>query len=120
MNDQPSAAEVRRRYAETAIQKTALGVGVVFLLVGVAGFIPGVTQNIEGMTAAGHTSEAMLFGVFQVSVLHRFDAAATAALFRLDDGERTALAQALDTSIGSVDVAPASLRSALEAAFAAR
>lgn len=57
---------------------------------------------------------------FQVSVLHRFDAAATAALFRLDDGERTALAQALDASIGSVDVAPASLRSALEAAFAAR
>jgi lipoate-protein ligase A len=57
---------------------------------------------------------------FQVSVLHRFDAVATAALFRLDDGERTTLAQALDASVASVDVAPSALRSALEDAFAAR
>lgn len=59
-----------RRYAETAIQKTALVVGIVFLVVGIAGFVPGLTQNIDGMHAAGHDSEALLLGIFQVSVLH--------------------------------------------------
>lgn len=57
-------------YAATAIQKTALIVGIVFLLVGIAGFIPGLTQNIDQLHGAGVHSEAMLFGVFQVSVLH--------------------------------------------------
>jgi hypothetical protein len=58
------------RYAETAIQKTALIVGIVFLVVGIAGFIPGLTQNMEAMDGAGADSEAMLLGIFQVSVLH--------------------------------------------------
>ena len=58
------------RYAETAIQKTALIVGIVFLVVGIAGFIPGLTHPMEEMDAAGADSEAMLFGVFQVSILH--------------------------------------------------
>jgi hypothetical protein len=43
---------------------------VVFLLVGVLGFIPGITTDYDTMEFAGHESEAMLFGVFQVSVLH--------------------------------------------------
>jgi arginine exporter protein ArgO len=42
----------------------------VFLVTGVAGFIPGVTANLDEMTFAGHHSGAMLFGVFAVSVLH--------------------------------------------------
>ena len=46
------------------------GAGVVFLLVGVLGFMPGVTTGHDGMTFAGHGSTAELFGVFQVSVLH--------------------------------------------------
>lgn len=58
------------RYAETTVQKVALAAGVVFLLVGILGFIPGVTTNFDQMTFAGDQSGAMLFGVFQVSILH--------------------------------------------------
>ncbi|NUT33482.1 MAG: DUF4383 domain-containing protein [Hamadaea sp.] len=51
--------------------RTAAGVvGAVFLLVGILGFIPGITTNYGEMTFAGHDSGAELFGVFQVSVLH--------------------------------------------------
>jgi Domain of unknown function (DUF4383) len=56
--------------ARPLVARLALGVGVVFLLVGVAGFIPGITTNYSSMTFAGHHSGAMLFGVFQVSILH--------------------------------------------------
>ena len=45
-------------------------VAVVFLLVGILGFVPGVTTNYGGMTFAGHESTAMLLGVFHVSILH--------------------------------------------------
>ena len=48
----------------------ALVVACVFLLVGVAGFIPGITAHYDRMTFAGHHSGAMLFGVFAVSVVH--------------------------------------------------
>lgn len=61
-----------RRFAETPVQKAALTVGIVFLLVGILGFIPGVTTNIDQLMFAGHGSGAMLLGVFQVSVLHNF------------------------------------------------
>lgn len=57
-------------YARTAIQKTALIVGIVFLLVGIAGFIPGLTHPMEHLEGAGADSQALLFGLFQVSVLH--------------------------------------------------
>jgi hypothetical protein len=60
-----SAVNVRR-----PIQLAALVVGVVFLLVGVLGFIPGITTNFDSLAFAGHQSEAMLLGLFQVSVLH--------------------------------------------------
>jgi hypothetical protein len=45
-------------------------VGAVFLLVGVLGFIPGITTNYGQMTFAGHMSNAKLIGLFEVSVLH--------------------------------------------------
>jgi len=45
-------------------------VGAVFLVVGVLGFIPGITTNYGDMEFAGHHSGAELFGIFQVSVLH--------------------------------------------------
>lgn len=54
----------------TPIQKASLIVGVVFLLVGIAGFIPGVTTNYDTLEFAGHHSGAMLLGVFNVSILH--------------------------------------------------
>ncbi len=41
-----------------------------FLLVGILGFVPGVTTDYDGMTVAGHESTAMLLGVFHVSILH--------------------------------------------------
>ena len=44
--------------------------GVVFLLVGILGFVPGVTTDYDQLTFAGPTSGAMLLGLFAVSVLH--------------------------------------------------
>jgi uncharacterized protein DUF4383 len=58
------------RYAGTAVQKAALIAGIVFLVVGLAGFIPGLTTNYSEMSFAGHDSGALLLGIFQVSVLH--------------------------------------------------
>jgi hypothetical protein len=51
-------------------QRAAAAVGAVFLLVGILGFIPGVTTSYGDMEFAGHESQAKLFGLFQVSVLH--------------------------------------------------
>jgi hypothetical protein len=52
------------------VQTAALVVAAVFVLVGVLGFIPGITTDYSSMTFAGHHSEAKLLGVFQVSILH--------------------------------------------------
>ena len=54
----------------TNLQKAAAAVAVVFLLVGVLGFVPGVTTDYDTMEFAGHESEAELLGIFQVSILH--------------------------------------------------
>lgn len=62
-----TAATTTRR---APVQTTALVVSIVFLLVGVLGFIPGVTTNYSDITFAGHHSDAQLLGIFQVSVLH--------------------------------------------------
>jgi uncharacterized protein DUF4383 len=48
----------------------ALVVGAVFVVVGILGFIPGITTNYGDMSFAGHDSSAELIGVFEVSVLH--------------------------------------------------
>jgi hypothetical protein len=52
------------------IRTVALVLSVVFLLVGVLGFIPGITTHYGSMQFAGHDSGAKLLGVFQVSILH--------------------------------------------------
>jgi hypothetical protein len=52
------------------VQDVAFAVGAVFLLVGILGFIPGVTTNYDAFQWAGHESGAMLLGVFAVSGLH--------------------------------------------------
>ncbi|MCG2621488.1 DUF4383 domain-containing protein [Arthrobacter sp. I2-34] len=54
----------------TNAQKAALAAGVVFLVVGILGFIPGITANYVAISFAGHESDALLLGVFQVSILH--------------------------------------------------
>jgi hypothetical protein len=53
-----------------AVRGAAAVVGAVFLLVGVLGFIPGITTNVGSMTFAGHQSDAYLLGIFEVSILH--------------------------------------------------
>lgn len=52
------------------VQLASRVVGVVFLLVGIAGFIPGLTTGYDTMQFVGHESQAMLLGIFQVSILH--------------------------------------------------
>jgi hypothetical protein len=54
----------------STIRTVTSAVGAVFLLVGVLGFIPGITTNYGDMQFAGHDSGAQLLGVFQVSILH--------------------------------------------------
>lgn len=58
------------RRAMAPVQKAALAIGAVFLLVGTLGFIPGITSNFDQLTFAGHHSEAALLGLFNVSILH--------------------------------------------------
>ena len=52
------------------LQRAAGAVGAVFLLVGILGFIPGITTNYDQLQLAGHESGALLLGIFQVSILH--------------------------------------------------
>lgn len=54
----------------TPVQLGSAVVGAVFLLVGILGFVPGITTNYSEMTFATHDSGAMLLGIFGVNVLH--------------------------------------------------
>ncbi|TDQ52256.1 DUF4383 domain-containing protein [Actinorugispora endophytica] len=65
-NRSPMSSDVTRSPARIA----AGAVGAVFLLVGILGFVPGITTGYDTMAFAGHHSEAKLLGLFQVSVLH--------------------------------------------------
>ena len=67
---------------------------IVFILVGILGFIPGITSDAPG-DFAGEESEAELFGIFSVSVLHNLVhllfGIVGLALSRTWDGARTFL-----------------------------
>ncbi len=52
------------------VQVVALLAAVAFLLVGILGFVPGITSRYSDLSFAGHQSEAHLLGLFQISVLH--------------------------------------------------
>jgi hypothetical protein len=52
------------------VRGAAMAVAVVFLLVGVLGFVPGLTTHLDRIAFAGPDSGAHLLGVFHVSVLH--------------------------------------------------
>lgn len=54
----------------TTMQKAATVVALAFLLVGILGFVPGITTDYAQMELAGHESGAKLLGIFQVSILH--------------------------------------------------
>jgi uncharacterized membrane protein YuzA (DUF378 family) len=58
------------RRSPSLVNTAAMIVGVVFVLVGILGFIPGITTHYGDLTFAGHSSGAKLLGIFQVSVLH--------------------------------------------------
>lgn len=84
-----------RTAARTNVQKASIVVGAVFLLVGILGFVPGITANFDELHFAGHHSEAMLLGLFQVSALHNIVhllfGAAGIALARSGAGARSFL-----------------------------
>ncbi|MTK04333.1 DUF4383 domain-containing protein [Micromonospora sp. CP22] len=58
------------RASRARVQLAALVVAGLFLLLGVLGFVPGITTDYGDMAFAGHHSDARLLGLFQVSVLH--------------------------------------------------
>jgi hypothetical protein len=64
------ATALQARTRTTLVQYGAGIVGAVFLLVGIAGFIPGITSDYDDLSGAGRESTAELLGLFQVSVLH--------------------------------------------------
>ena len=67
-----------RAAGRSQIQSGALAVAGFFALIGVAGFIPGITDQYDLLRFATADSRAYLFGVFQVSVLHNLIHIATA------------------------------------------
>lgn len=77
------------------VQSIAMLVGVVFLLVGILGFIPGITTDAGDIKFSGNESEAELLGIFQTSILHNIVhilfGIAGLALARTWDGARTFL-----------------------------
>jgi len=76
-------------------QSVAMLVGLAFLVVGILGFIPGITTNYDELKFAGHNSDAQLLGIFDTSMLHnivhRLFGIAGLALARTVDGARTYL-----------------------------
>lgn len=56
-------------HVRAPIQKGALGVSALFILIGVLGFIPGITQPYAELRFAS-TSGAQLFAIFRVSIVH--------------------------------------------------
>ncbi|MFL5917253.1 MAG: DUF4383 domain-containing protein [Gaiellaceae bacterium] len=77
------------------IQTVAMVVGLVFLVVGILGFIPGITSNYDELKFAGHNSDAQLLGIFDTSILHNIVhllfGVAGLALARTYDGARNYL-----------------------------
>ena len=65
-NDTDKAGSLARNLAKA--------VGAVFLLVGILGFVPGITSDIYPLNLFGHEpngrDHALLLGLFEVSVLH--------------------------------------------------
>ena len=81
--------------SKSTVSLLALLVGATFILVGVLGFVPGITTNYSDLSFADHHSDAKLLGLFQVSVLHNIVhivfGVAGLALWRTMQGARTYL-----------------------------
>lgn len=81
--------------SKSTVSILALLVGATFLLVGVLGFVPGITTHYGDLKFADHDSEAKLLGLFQVSILHNvvhiLFGVAGLALWRTTSNARTYL-----------------------------
>ncbi len=79
----------------STVQSAALLVGIVFLAVGILGFVPGITTHYGDLSFAGHDSGAKLLGIFQTSILqniiHLLFGLAGIAMARSWEGARTYL-----------------------------
>lgn len=53
----------------TTLQTVAMLIAIAFLLVGIIGFIPGITTDAPG-DFIGEESEAKVLGIFNVSIVH--------------------------------------------------
>lgn len=69
MTTKPTRPKRRLYTGLLAVQSAAIVVSAALLLVGVAGFLPGITTKLDALQLAGNRSEARLFDVFEVSVL---------------------------------------------------
>ena len=91
----PTGVDAGRDTAARSVRLAATVVAATFLLVGVLGFVPGITSDYGDMTFASHDSMAMLLGIFQVSILHNIVhllfGVAGIVLSRTDSGARTYL-----------------------------
>jgi hypothetical protein len=56
-------------FGRADVQNVGMGAGIVLMLVGVLGFIPGVTTQYSQLMFVGPDSHAMFLGLFQVSML---------------------------------------------------
>ena len=56
-------------FGRTDVQNVGMGVGIVLFVVGILGFIPGITTRYSEMRFFGPDSKAMFLGLFQVSML---------------------------------------------------
>lgn len=56
-------------FGRADVQNAGMGVGIVLMLVGVLGFIPGITTQYSELMFLGPNSHAMFLGLFQVSML---------------------------------------------------
>ncbi|WP_156869819.1 DUF4383 domain-containing protein [Sporichthya polymorpha] len=70
--DRPGSEQDRKAHL---LKLATTVVAATFLLVGVAGFIPGLTTNVDNLEIVGHDhanmgEQAELLGIFHVSVLH--------------------------------------------------
>jgi hypothetical protein len=79
----------------STVQSAALLAGIVFLVVGILGFVPGVTTHYGDLSFAGHDSGAKLLGIFQTSILqnvvHLLFGLVGIAMARSWEGARTFL-----------------------------
>ena len=79
--------ELPSHRSPTAVQQALLWVAGAFIALGLFGFVPGITSNFGSLDFAGSRSDAHIFGLFQVSILHNLVhlATGTIALFAAGD-----------------------------------